>query len=290
MNTKEIIDKKFTLHLLVGLPGSGKSTFAVDLVKNNSDFYYLDTDKIREYYFKNKTDLKITDVIEYGLKTLKRYQKNYNTIILDGLFLTNDNILKTLKYLEKHFVDLDVIIHKWNKDRDICIKNDGNRRELSSFTTIKYSTFEDIDINYLNEELTIINIIDIINHKVILSPIFYRKLNHCWDFNKKIIESDRWCLGGISCDCYGDECYIHEEPQKEFTTLKEILYKAFPNLNEDEYIKIRNKSSKIITYDESDYYGGSVTYSCWNCKINDLKETLEELNYIKEDDYENFNL
>ena len=110
--------KNIDIELLIGLPGSGKSTYAKSQKSKNTLVICIDDER-----WHAKT---IQDAIRSGIKGI-----NVNTkkIILDGLFLNEKEITDALTFIAEYFDNVSVTIHWWNENRDSCLKNDGGRRE-----------------------------------------------------------------------------------------------------------------------------------------------------------------
>ena len=78
------------IEILMGLPGSGKSTYA----KSKEDYktYILSIDEIKDNTWNgNKKTYK--ELLEIGLNKIN---KKYEKIIIDGLFLTNEEVFNAL--------------------------------------------------------------------------------------------------------------------------------------------------------------------------------------------------
>lgn len=131
--------KKLKVTLTIGISNSGKSTWAEEFVKNNSDTVELNRDNTRitnfcggdrsrygEYEFDSLSEDIVTDIIMN--KAYKALRDNKNLIISDtNLHSITRQSWKdfadanNLEYEERHFdVDIDTCLER-NEKRDISI-------------------------------------------------------------------------------------------------------------------------------------------------------------------------
>jgi hypothetical protein len=254
------------LIILSGLPGSGKTRYAERL---------KDSSFIQIFSFDNNPE------------PFKDYDKHAETYVFDGLFLTNDAIIKVINDFDNNVSGIWSIgkleIHHWLEDRESCLVNDSTRpKERSASVIIKNAPFEYPDLDKIRGRVRFE-----IGSAVIVEEHVYKAPN----FNEKIvsefseaIRSKEWCDGGTYGDYKGNYGTIEkEEPPKEFKELEGILDKLTPEMTRKDYKEIleliQTKERK-----EQDYYGGVASYSWFEIDTRALFTKLEELGYKYEED------
>ena len=268
------------IHVLIGLPGSGKTFFAesfgdkVDYCDLDSNHGHITTIYIRDF--------------------LDRAHKNQ--VIFDGLILTS----RDLKFLLDIIIDwrerkdksLKFDIHYWKEDREGCLRNDDLRvrdyfsREKDSGITIKNAEFDSLEVitntlksySNLSFNLQIHKVYSPSNIDLILKKYSPRHIN-----GEYVITSKEWCNGGSWCDCWGNSGSVESDSPKEFTEFDDLLMKICPEITFLQYKKIYHECVTTITYEERDYYGGSTSNSYHRCNIGKLKELLKEMKLYHED-------
>ena len=138
-------EKKPTLLIMIGAPGSGKSHIAEQFAKKN-DYIHINSDSVRAQYFPNpnysederkqvyiKIHELVTDILKRG-----------SNVILDGNLLTNSDRIKALDHYKKlnsnvKFVFLDV-------PSEIAIRRAVSRRTSGSgmYNTMPLSRAEEM--------------------------------------------------------------------------------------------------------------------------------------------------
>jgi predicted kinase len=84
--------------ILIGIPGSGKSTFAKNYVAENPDFVILSSDAMRAEFGKGEEDLTVTNLVFKILKQRVEYfMQNGTPIIIDA---TNMDIKSRKDYIQ----------------------------------------------------------------------------------------------------------------------------------------------------------------------------------------------
>lgn len=164
--------KKFEFHILMGLPGSGKTYWSQYFkykinfdeclkLKQNPDYLFIET------------------MCGWDFSSEKTYK-----ICIDGLLLTENSLRSTIELIEKYLqfhvqgkYDIEYVIHKWNDDRETCKKNDilrclfSDRKYLSSVTIdkMKFDDISDIklDVKFkiVHHEVPKLSIIDFANEE-----------------------------------------------------------------------------------------------------------------------------
>ena len=262
--------------ILCGLPGSGKTHFANELMAGYNSYYskyrIIDVDHYVEKHKKN------ADILAFIKSQIKSYASLTRDLILDGLFLNQDTYEKIVSLFPDKY---QYEFHYWYPDIETCIYNDKNRRNETSEHTIKNIIFEKPDI----QKLKLINKNIIIKeHSVKRKPDykFFMEENNM-DSNKKFVESDSWCMGGQRNDCYGGTYSYHPDPQpRTIEILRDLLKKIAPKITFLEYEDLVEECTEIVEKDDSDYYGGSVRYACYKINMELLHDKLQEMGYIKE--------
>ena len=279
-----------TLEFMVGLPGSGKTTLAKEIEhKRRGKAKRIDFDasfELRSWHTANEHERAriIRDIIHNNIP----YQCP-DTLIMDGLFLTMEDVVRAVDAAHTIFSTIEIGIHQWNEDRETCVKNDGGRREIPSTNTILNAEFDSaIDVDKINkrfEEIGCTNakVAWIKYHKVQLKPDwerYFRGKAFVYDDGK--IRSERWCTGGTYGSCWSDSLSpVSGEPQPDFEELDDLLADICPGITFLQYKKIMRSCVTIEESYDSDYYGGGCNYNRYICDIKKLYETLEELGCIK---------
>jgi len=300
------------IHILVGLPGSGKSSYAKSICEGKKDKIVFDFDF---YIFKKIKNIYTRDDIRNGLRdTIDHYLfiDSIPRLYLDGLFLTNDIVEdlihetlnlydKELPYRKKPSESNTVkfVIDQWNEDRDACLSNDNfrylldDKRKTPAAITIKNATYEDIDVDSLNNCMGIILnefqnikdnkvniIVEKINHKVILYNV-KDKLLYDYGAIDGILKSEEWSKGGTWGNYLGESGTISGDEQPDFKELDEILTKLCPNLSFLKYKYIMANFVEIKETSESDYYGGREYLAHYEGRINEILDYLKQNNLLE---------
>jgi hypothetical protein len=276
---------------MMGLPGSGKTTFAKELERKigTHKTLYIDMDNlpsIYEYYYTDGADL--YELLKMNVEQIQR-SHTINNIIIDGLILTNDDIIKVINAVSFYVKELVVKIYHWNEDRELCLKNDGGRRELSSSTTILNAKYEKVDTDYICSKFddnTISSVKEIIK-KVVLKEGWERYFRHSTIANEVNddfkIRSSRWCAGGTCGSCFHEGLsQITADERPEFYELDDLLEEICPTITFIHYKKLIKECVEIESNYERDFYGGGCTYNNWVCDLKLLYATLKDLDYIIE--------
>ena len=275
---------KIELDILMGLPASGKTTYAEKNVKPPLD-YLIDFDEIRENIWLRGKNLDIEKIIDIGMQRLcASSRKRIQRVVVDGLFLTNEHILQVIKNIAKYYNEVNVVIHRWNEDRDTCLKNDGGRRENPSTNTILNAVYEEVDVEWLNSEIDDYQaaIVNIVHHKVKLKEDWYCYFRTYLSFEKDgMLRSPTWVTGGIYGNCYDNHMeVVSAEDPLEFDAFDNLLEEICPTITFLHYKKLRQYCVSIEDTREDDYYGGYTLKNNWVCDLQKMYERLSELGYI----------
>jgi hypothetical protein len=301
-------------HVLVGLPGSGKSTFAnkqfeeayKEFRANNFsgwrhiNKWILDIDAIMLAPKGSvKHSLTMPNTGEVNMKKVFRESTNLDTtedaeVWLDGLYLTNDDVIKVLKDLQEvghHFnMKVDVVIDQWEEDREKCLINDSLRhwhqeRDLQSKSIIKGGDYEVIDISAIEKMIVDgeldINDVSYVSHEIVTPEEWQITLGLPGTPEEaKTLVSSEWCTGGTWAS-YNGEGELSAESPKDNDKLIDILEKVAPDIKMRDYVEVMRTCAKIVDTTEYDYYGGCGHYSHWETDTEKLYETLKKMGYIK---------
>ena len=114
------------LYMLVGAPGSGKSTWAHNFAQN---LQYVSRDEIRfgllkegEDYFSHEEE-----VFENFATTIQSSLMNGNNVIADATHLNMASRKKLTNYIDKNFKDYNIVYIIFMASADVCIKHNANR-------------------------------------------------------------------------------------------------------------------------------------------------------------------
>lgn len=285
---------EFDLHILVGLPGSGKTYFAKSMLsqntKYNRDVTVLDFDE----YFKT---------CGYNFDNIfKKFPRNFTkTIVADGLFLTQSEVETIIdrigEYVETYLTNKmkmsSITIHQWKVDTDSCLWNDKGRRSEDSLISILNRKVEKINTNALKEKYNCTA--HKILHDVVRKPKY---IAMCEKYNIKpeysYYDKDRknpyftsnnsWVLGGTSYGWDGSEHPLSASEPENFDEFDNLMEKICPNMTFLQYKKIYRKCVEQDERSISDYYtSGSEGY--WTCNIAKLYDTLIEMGLLKEEEF-----
>ena len=310
----------FEFHILVGLPGSGKTYWAThnyptDYFFNHNGRMIVDLDK-----FKDRGD----KMLEMALnEEFKHYMISCEVdkvdVCIDGLITTYYDLYKLIngillymhskcqwRLMNRVDFSLSFIIHQWNEDREVCIYNDNLRdRCIKAKNSIKNIPYEIISPYTLEDDLRSSLVVEkIFNESYDSKIVQIKKITHMiekatlyqtvfepeceyFDYDKyaengRYIYSESWSLGGECGNCWGDTWDVEAQEQKDFVKLDDFLLKIATNISFLQYKKIFNSCVDKIEWSEPDYYSAGTYEACWRCDMEKLYKILIEMNLIKE--------
>ena len=275
---REIVENGYKLMILVGLPGSGKTKFAEDLIAKGER-----ENKAYDYIGPNLVELKkrLTDLKELGLeKVLRRNLRGSirTDEILDGCLLSGEDLKLAINTVlgSKDFEKVE--IHYWKPNKETLVYNnkytDGNKVELS---------LESVNLEWLKGETEFSNI-ELISHEIELKAdyvLFAEKYDlrlisdgeERWTV-KKYLTSDTWYLGGTSRDSDGGHYHTSgESPLSNFDVFDDLLMEVCPTISFLQYKKLYSSTVTVETRTEFDYYSDS-EYAFYSCDIEELVKQL----------------
>lgn len=272
-----------TLEICMGLPGSGKTTWAKSRERMGVKVYDIDQMIELKYYAKERKEKSRRALYDGIMHNMRYIDRSIRTVVMDGLFLTNQDVYDMVATVCDNFNHITLIIHYWKEDRETCVKNDGGRREVSSVATIMNAPYEYPNKEWLDEKLECIGVqVDkIIEHEVVLKPDWIRYFR-----GKMYIDEDgklkgqRWSAGGAYGSCWHDGLSpVSADEPRNFDELDELLQEICPNITFLHYKKLQKECVSMDTYHEHDYYGGGITYNFWVCDLKKMYSLLNEMGY-----------
>jgi predicted kinase len=129
------------IQIIIGLSGSGKSTWANEFCRNNPDWLRINRDDIRksmlsvslnEYHqwandAKHRIEKLVTE--QHNQLLINALNENWN-VVLDNTHLKVSYINEYKKLLTQYFNEFEISYHFIDTPLEICIKNDKNRVDI----------------------------------------------------------------------------------------------------------------------------------------------------------------
>ena len=281
------------LHVLVGLPGSGKTTFANqyrDVIYDGYGYSHtnyrakkyadvIDYDAIyKKVGFTDKLEINKEKVLKMALPRLK-----YDILILDGLFVTQKDVEWVLSvYLDnpkftEHFVVEKIIVDSWIPDKEACLWNDRGRRNIGAAVSIQLLEQEKINVKQIEKRFGIKTKLEL--HSIFRKPeyrIFVEENNIKSVHEDKYLDSSTWCLGGEAWGWDGGKHIISAEQPCNFDAFDDLLEKICPTITFLQYKKLYNNCVVIEERSNSDYYSHTQE-AFYRCDLEKLWNMLEEM-------------
>lgn len=270
------------LHIVMGLPACGKTTYVKELAMKNSNGFVnalvIDIDKYLNNYKKDNT-LKswLSDYTPHGIT------------IIDGFFSTQTEVINILNtYMEcfKSTTFHSIIIDYWPMNREACLINDrGRKRFKSSEISIRKINIEKPDSAFIVTKLGVNNVL-IVTHETVSKDIsdIWAEENGCfltkeipYESNKEIINcivSKTWTGGTIQVlSATGRTTYNNQEEPVDFEELDNFLDRVCPNIKIMEYKKLYRTLVVKKARPINDYYVKGYEYY-WSIEVKALYDFL----------------
>ena len=116
-----------TLYITVGLPGSGKSTYVKNFIKDK-DIEYLSSDELRAIYGKDETDQSVTSIVFGHIKRkVDEFLKDGKNVLVDATSVNRKERSDYIKTAKKYGAKVVAIVFKM--DRQGLIDRNKKRGE-----------------------------------------------------------------------------------------------------------------------------------------------------------------
>ena len=116
-----------TLYITVGLPGSGKSTYVKNFIKNK-DIEYLSSDSLRAVYGKSEEDQTVTPLVFGHIKRkVDEFLKDGKNVLVDATSVNRKERSDYINTAKKYGVKVVAIVFKM--DRQGLIDRNKKRGE-----------------------------------------------------------------------------------------------------------------------------------------------------------------
>lgn len=172
--------KKGNIIMLVGVPGSGKSTYAEKLIiQNKGNYISLSSDNFREKLFGNINEQNKNDIVfkEMKKETIKNLS-NGKTVIYDATNIKRKNRISLLSEIKDYYNEATAII--FATPYEICISRNGKReREVPIHIII--NMIKSFEVPMIQEGF---------NHIEIIYPDEYNSLKY-YKYLKELYEESK---------------------------------------------------------------------------------------------------
>jgi len=115
------------IYIAVGLPGSGKSTYAKNFIKGK-DIEYLSSDELRAVYGKDQSDQSVTSIVFGHIKRkVDEFLKDGKNVLVDATSINRKERSDYIKTAKKYGAKVVAIVFKM--DRQGLIDRNKKRGE-----------------------------------------------------------------------------------------------------------------------------------------------------------------
>jgi predicted kinase len=116
-----------TIYIAVGLPGSGKSTYAKNFIKDK-DIEYLSSDELRAVYGKDETDQSVTSIVFGHIKRkVDEFLKDGKNVLVDATSVNRRERADYINAAKKYGAKVVALVFKM--DRQGLIDRNKKRGE-----------------------------------------------------------------------------------------------------------------------------------------------------------------
>jgi predicted kinase len=105
-----------TLYIMVGLPGSGKSTYAKEFIKDQQ-VEYLSSDSLRAVFGKNESDQSVTPKVFGHIKTkVDEYLRDNKNVLVDATSVNRKERSDYINTAKKYNSKVVVVVFKMDRN------------------------------------------------------------------------------------------------------------------------------------------------------------------------------
>ena len=140
-----------TLYITVGLPGSGKSTYSKNFIKDK-DIEYLSSDELRAVFGKDESDQSVTPKVFGHIKTkVDEYLRDNKNVLVDATSVNRKERSDYINTAKKYGSKIVALVFKMDRNgliaRNVQRGKEGGR-EVPTFVIDKMlNKFEEPDFN-----------------------------------------------------------------------------------------------------------------------------------------------
>lgn len=274
------------LHLLVGLPGSGKTYFATEAQKKdyNREIQVIDFDSV----YHTSMDTVVLQIKQGRIDTRKKHPPMLlgKIVYLDGLFCTHESWSWILRYylgiqsikIQKVFVDY------WLPNKEACKWNDRGRRFKNSVQSIEQIQIERPEENSLRLEFEDYGVPIIVRKHIVERKPAYQVF--AGEAGIELMEgryftSSYWCLGGEQWGYDGEKSPVDPEEPCNFDEFDSLMETVCPAITFIQYKRIYKACVQMKDRENPDYYSNT-REGYWSCDVKHLYELLVDAGLIEE--------
>lgn len=140
-----------TLYITVGLPGSGKSTYAKEFIKGK-EIEYLSSDSLRAVYGKDENDQSVTSIVFGHIKRkVDEFLKDGKNVLVDATSVNRKERSDYINTAKKYGAKVVAIVFKMDRqgliDRNKKRGEQGGRVVPTNIIDRMISKYEDPSFN-----------------------------------------------------------------------------------------------------------------------------------------------